>query len=249
MRAENDNLVPVKTCTKCGVSKPISEFGKDKYTKTGIGPHCLSCKRIAVEAWREGNPEKVKAYSAKRHREKKTEANAYSLKWYYDHREEILARKKKERLNNIDEARSKERREAAKRRETPKGKLENAIRAGIHRGITSKSKSGRITFEILGYTPEELMRHLERLFQPGMTWQNFGKGGWHVDHKVPLSAHNYETPDDIDFKRAWSLENLQPLWEQDNLKKNAKIEGSFQPSLLIATNDNRNSPQKRKSHG
>jgi len=249
LQVDNDNLVLVKICTKCGETKVVGEFGKDKYTKSGIGPHCLSCKRQAVEAWREANPEKVKAYTAKRHREKKAQANAYSLKWYYENRESTLARRKRERMDNIDASRANERMVAAKRRETPKGKLENAIRAGIHRGITSKSKAGRKTFELLGYTPEELMKHLELLFLPGMTWQNFGRGGWHIDHKIPLSAHNYETPDDVDFKRCWSLDNLQPLWEQDNLKKSAKIEGAFQPSLLIATNDNSESPQKRKKYG
>lgn len=75
--------------------------------------------------------------------------------------------------------------------------------------------------------------HLERQFLPGMTWENHGRFGWHIDHIIPLSAFNFETPDHIDFKRAWALSNLQPLWWQDNLKKRAKIEGAFQPSLAI----------------
>lgn len=106
----------------------------------------------------------------------------------------------------------------------------NGVRISVKRG----SKSGRRTFELLGYTVDDLRMHLERLFHPGMTWQNYGRGGWEIDHIIPLSAHNYETPDDIDFKKAWALSNLQPLWMPQNRTKHAKLTKPFQPSLAIA---------------
>lgn len=34
-----------KVCTKCGVEKPLSEFGKSKNTKDGKTVWCLQCKR------------------------------------------------------------------------------------------------------------------------------------------------------------------------------------------------------------
>jgi hypothetical protein len=71
-----------------------------------------------------------------------------------------------------------------------------------------------------------------------MTWENYGE--WHVDHIVPVSAHNFETTEDIDFKKCWDLSNLQPLWATDNMRKNAKLLKPFQPSFAMAepTNDN-----------
>ncbi|OKP79784.1 hypothetical protein BTE77_06750 [Ensifer adhaerens] len=65
------------------------------------------------------------------------------------------------------------------------------------------------------------MIHLEAQFTDGMTWDNYGE--WHVDHIIPLAAHNYETTDDIDFKRAWAMSNLQPLWAIDNHRKRDRI--------------------------
>jgi 5-methylcytosine-specific restriction endonuclease McrA len=65
-----------------------------------------------------------------------------------------------------------------------------------------------------------------------MTWENYGSE-WHLDHKIPLSVHNFTKPEHSDFKKAWSLKNLQPLWAEDNLKKNAKLNKPFQPSLLL----------------
>jgi hypothetical protein len=73
------------------------------------------------------------------------------------------------------------------------------------------------TFKLLGYTIEELMLHLENQFTNGMTWDNYGE--WHVDHIVPMSSFSFETIECENFKKCWSLKNLQPLWAEDNLSK------------------------------
>jgi hypothetical protein len=72
-----------------------------------------------------------------------------------------------------------------------------------------------------------------------MSWENYGE--WQIDHIIPLAAFNYETPFDMDFQRAWSLSNLQPLWALENMSKGDKLSKPFQPSLAlsIAANDNR----------
>lgn len=95
------------------------------------------------------------------------------------------------------------------------------------------AKAGRPWETLVGYTLADLVSHLESMFLPGMTWENYGRGGWVVDHKIPKSVFNYSSADHHDFLRCWSLENLQPLWERDNLVKAAKIEKPFQPSLSL----------------
>ncbi len=75
---------------------------------------------------------------------------------------------------------------------------------------------------ILGYTPEELKTHLEKQFVKGMTWNN--KGDWHIDHIIPVSAFSFTSIDDADFKAAYSLPNLRPLWAKDNMRKGKRIE-------------------------
>ena len=54
-----------------------------------------------------------------------------------------------------------------------------------------------------------------------MTWYNHGD--WHVDHVIPLSFFKYDSTDDVEFKFCWSLENLQPLWAEDNISKSDKF--------------------------
>lgn len=110
----------------------------------------------------------------------------------------------------------------ASRAKTPKDRIDNNISCGVGRGIRRGSKNGRHSFDLLGYSLNDLTAHLEAQFWPGMTWDNYGRGGWHIDHVRPLATFSYETPDDPEFREAWALSNLQPLWEWDNIAKGAK---------------------------
>ncbi len=81
-----------------------------------------------------------------------------------------------------------------------------------------KSKNREHVFNIVGYTVDELMNHLEQQFKNGMTWDNYGKY-WQIDHKKPVSWFSFESKDDIDFKDCWALTNLQPLTVTENCIK------------------------------
>jgi len=184
-------------------------------------------------AYREKNREAMRArdrarYAANREREIAADA-AYRLA----NADKLKKQRAARRAANLEQARAVGRETSRLRRATPRGKLENSIRVGFWRGLTKGSKAGRSTFELLGYTLEDLMSHLEQRFEVGMTWDNYGQA-WHVDHVIPLAVHNYETPYDIDFHRAWALSNLQPLWGAENKSKGAKIIAPFQPSLALA---------------
>ena len=80
-------------------------------------------------------------------------------------------------------------------------------------GTSKKAK----TNEILGYSALELKEHIEKKFTEGMSWDNWGK--WHIDHIIPLSK--FDKSEKLSIIN--SLDNLQPLWAADNLKKSNKI--------------------------
>ena len=85
------------------------------------------------------------------------------------------------------------------------------------------NKQGRKWENLVGYSCEELRNHLEKLFKIGMTWEIFLQGKIHIDHIIPRSWWIYESPDDSEFKQCWALCNLQPLWNEDNIKKSNKV--------------------------
>jgi len=64
-----------------------------------------------------------------------------------------------------------------------------------------------------------LKKYLEDKFSEGMTWDNKGFYGWHIDHIIPLSSAKNEE----DIIRLSHYTNLQPLWGKDNMKKGNKV--------------------------
>ena len=96
--------------------------------------------------------------------------------------------------------------------------LANNCRTRVRIALKGKYKSDK-TFILIGCTPIELKNYLEKLFQPGMTWDNMGK--WHVDHIIPCAI--FDLSDPIEQKQCFHYSNLQPLWKIDNLRKGTKV--------------------------
>lgn len=116
-----------------------------------------------------------------------------------------------------------------RQRENPMVHLSSNISTAIWASL--KGNKGGHWETLVGYTLNQLKRHLEKQFQTGMTWDNYGE--WHIDHKIPQSVFNFSKPEHMDFKRCWALKNLQPMWSLDNLSKHNKLVGHFQPSLEL----------------
>lgn len=87
-------------------------------------------------------------------------------------------------------------------------------------GLSGERKYKR-TLDYLPYTSEALVAHLEAQFTKGMSWDNHGD--WHIDHIKPISA--FMASGDSDPATVNALDNLQPLWAVDNLRKGAKYSG------------------------
>lgn len=247
-----------KVCSKCGEWKPLSEYHKDKTAKDGKRSSCGDCVKVKNAKWRAENPDKSKAAaenyrannpeksreSAKRTRDKRgSEITAeYNKKWKEENPEYFIeyrsANKEKRReynkewhRANPEKSKAKQKRNHQNNRTSPGARLAVNIKSSMWKVLKKGAKRGRRTFDLLGYSINDLRSHLESLFGDGMTWENYGD--WHVDHKIPIAAFNFETPEDTDFKRCWALSNLQPLWATENLSKSDKLFAPFQPSLLL----------------
>jgi hypothetical protein len=221
----------VKVCSKCKIPQELSEFYIDLRRKDGKSSGCRTCHRKACYKYWLNNREKT---------------DAATKKWQQEHRDVVLKnvkawqkrnpKKRKEIFQrwfnkNPEKAREMFCGYAKNRRETIKGNLINRIGPSISESLHG-NKKGRSWESIVGYTVEDLKRHLEKHFSPGMSWDN--RSEWDIDHKIPISAFNFERYDDVDFKRCWDLENLRPLWKFDNRSKKDRLYMPFQPSLLVS---------------
>jgi hypothetical protein len=220
-----------KVCTKCLIEKPLERFmylkGKNYYES-----RCDECMREYRREYYLNNKEKILKRS-----------NSY----YIENVEKVLDRRKDYRENNVEKIKQRKREyhinNSEKIREKVKNWRENnknrrvqyekfkrnsdvnyALRLNIRNRLkiylkkcnfTKKNK----TFDIVGCTPEFLKEHLEKQFKEGMSWENYGLYGWHIDHIIPLSSAKTEE----EIYQLSHYTNLQPLWAEDNLKKGNKI--------------------------
>ena len=96
--------------------------------------------------------------------------------------------------------------------------LAGRVREAVKKQYSEKAYK---SMELIGCTIQELREHLESQFTEGMTWENMGRGGWHIDHIIPCAFFDLTKPSHQ--KVCFNWQNLQPLWESDNCAKGDKI--------------------------
>jgi hypothetical protein len=87
------------------------------------------------------------------------------------------------------------------------------LKRTLHQFKNNKTDS---TYNLLGYTCDELRTHIENQFTEQMSWSNYGE--WHVDHIKHVCTFDKNTHPSI----VNALSNLRPLWAV-----NTEINGIF----------------------
>lgn len=234
-------------CKCCLVSKNSDEFyfRKDTAKKQR---ECKECYRKRVFIYKEKHRTELaqteKIRYIKNHEEILKKVNTYRMEnaakvkiqkslSYHRNKEAHSLRMKKYRQEHVVQIREHSRIVAiGKYRSNIPYRINNRMSCSIRLSIYS-GKNGKSWESLVGYSLEQLMNHLEKQFKQGMTWDNYGRNGWHIDHVIPISAFNFQTFKDVDFKRCWALDNLRPLWELDNIRKSNKVDKPFQPYLSM----------------
>lgn len=195
------------------------------------------------------NIDVIKANRGKYYLDNKEKCKNRRKKYYWENRELISEKSKQYRIDNKEKLKKTDRESYLKNREKnkerakiytsnnrvkinkqkreytqkrrdddPNYRLINSVRASIYDSLKG-NKNGHHWEDLVGYNKNELMIHLEAQFKDGMSWQNYGKKGWVVDHIIPVSLFNITGAKSKGFKKCWKLNNLQPMWEKENSKK------------------------------
>ena len=181
------------------------------------------------------NLDYIKAYRKKNHHKYKEKADEYKKQWYQKNKEKIKQKRKKYYNNNKEKVKELNKNyrlsnkkkyrdymrnyQVSRRKRDIKFKILCTLRGRLSKFI-SKYKNDSSCLKLLGCTINELKTHLEKRFKKGMTWENYGKRGWHIDHIIPCASFNL-----IDMKQreeCFHYMNLQPLWWWENLSKGKK---------------------------
>lgn len=191
-----------KICSKCEILKILPDFNKDNKSKDGLSLVCKDCKKIINRKYRESNPDRYKKQQ-KKYRDSNLEKEKLRVKnWTIknkDHRSKYVTNYEKKR-----------------KKSDPKFKILRNSRIRIYNFLIKENlyKTEK-TISLLGCEIDTLKTHLESLFTKDMSWDNYGKDGWHIDHIIPLSSAKSEE----EILKLCHYTNLQPLWAEDNLKK------------------------------
>ncbi len=236
-----------KICTKCEIEKDINEF-KIRTDNKLRRNQCNQCQAIQrkqyyienidnIKKWRKENKEEIKektkksydknkekiAKNIKQDRIENPEKYAKYYKTYYDKNIEKVRAKGKKWYEQNKEHVIKQTIEYNKKRrkEDVNIRIRDSLRSRIRLSLLGKTKSAN-TEKLLGCTIEELKQHLQAQFTHGMSWDNYGLHGWHIDHIKPCSLFNLSDPKQQE--ECFGFKNLQPLWAIENIQKSNKLD-------------------------
>ena len=217
---------------------------KKKYMKTWREKNREAIAEYARE-WHKNNRETILERS-KEYRKNNREAILKSKREYYKNNREALLERSKEYFkewykNNGDTHKeyvreySKNNREVInkyknnrystdlnyKMRENLRNVLHNKLKRHLIKETTPEFSYTKSSLSYLGCTVEELKTHIENQFEDGMTWENWTRDGWHLDHIIPCSS--FDLTKKKEQEKCFHYTNLQPLWAEDNMSKGSKL--------------------------
>ncbi len=186
----------MKTCTKCGVQKPLEGFLYRKDTKK-YRNHCKMC---------------VKKLAAKNHKKSRKDRLKKLNEYYHTHKEEKRAYllENSDRINKVRRARHKKR-----YTEDPTYRIKMLIRNSCNDKRRFNNKSN-ISNKLIGCTWKYLKHWLESQMTDTMTFKTI-----HIDHMMPVASFDLTKPEEQ--RKACHYTNLQPMLPSENMAKGSKI--------------------------
>ena len=252
-----------KVCTGCGERKSWKEFYKHKKCLYGVNVSCKLCKRIRQKKYGTKNKDKKTIYDKIYRAENKNKIKSYQKIYQVENKDKLKIKQKFYHAKNKNKLKIKQRIYRAENKDRIKSyhkiyRAENKdklnakikirrktdIKYKLNKNISTaiwfslkkgNSKKGKSWKDIVPYTLNGLIKRLKKTLPKGYTWDDYinGRTDLHVDHKIPVSVHNFKSYKDTDFQRCWALKNLQLLPAKENIIKSNSLEKHFQPSLLL----------------
>ncbi len=193
-------------------------FYKDKSRKDGLYPECKECQNKRHKKWYQKNIDRerkrVRRYVSenidkiKKYRNSKAYKNGqktYMKSWRKDNKEKLIEYKKNYH-NKIE-------------MKDPTFRILHSLRGRLLQSLKNNVKI-KHTIEFIGCSVEDLKLYLESKFKDNMSWENYGRKGWHIDHIKPCSSFDLSKLEEQE--KCFHYTNLQPLWWYENCIKGGR---------------------------
>ena len=97
--------------------------------------------------------------------------------------------------------------------------LSKNLRTRMWFALSAQHCKSKNVMRNLGCTVEEFKRHIEKQFQPGWTWENWGTA-WEIDHIK--ACVKFDLSDPAQVEKCFHFSNQRPLGIFENRSKGAK---------------------------
>ncbi len=181
-----------KYCPHHDIDSLSSPDAFDYAKKGGVKKPRLECKQCNAKyakKWKSNNMEHRRNYIKNYELNNKEKLLGYRRKW-----------QKKRLLND------------------PGFKLRRNLRRRIWGALKQNIKSD-FTMKLIGCSIDQLKLYLEKKFEDGMDWNNYGV--WHVDHIIGCANFDLSQPEQQQI--CFHYTNLQPMWGEKNMQKGARL--------------------------
>ena len=198
-------VAAAKTCSRCKVQFTASSFARNKTSADGLAHWCKDCYNVFSKERKqcikgETEPRVCLKCGIRKEAEEFSAENRVKCK---------VCRATQKRLRYSSDERHR-------LRVLCRNRVANAIKA-------AQCKKHALTIALVGCSWAHLRQHLEGLFTEGMTWDNQGFTGWHIDHIIPIASFDLSIPEQQ--SSCFHYTNLQPLWASENMSKGCKVNG------------------------
>lgn len=215
-----------KTCSSCGIVKGLDEFYVDKRKASGRESQCKPCRRQVQKRYDSSDARKQNRKNSRK--PLSDQAKQRRRERQRQRRNTPEFRQKRNAYNATEQGKAARRRywqgERGKQASSrawrkPTARLAKALRTRLYQAL-AQGKAGSAVRD-LGCSLEDLKRYIEALWEPGMSWDNWGQGPgtWQIDHVRPLCS--FDLTDRKQVKEACCFINLHPLWHEDHARKSA----------------------------
>ncbi len=213
-----------KKCCKCHQDKTLDAFNKCKSGRFGLHNHCRACQKIVKGEWYVKHAEEERA-KGKTPEGKAARKKSMQKRYWGDpeFRANFLEKNKLRRRGEA--AKVRQRANEKKRRQTnPTYRLRAILNVRLRDVLKELggTKAAELK-ELVGCCMSDLIKYIESLWLPGMSWENYGnkEGNWQLDHIIPVCSFNLIEAEQQ--KACYHYTNVRPLWKIDNLRKGAKL--------------------------
>ncbi|HUS48909.1 MAG TPA: hypothetical protein VMZ91_01985 [Candidatus Paceibacterota bacterium] len=238
----------MKICSICGVEKDFKNFYFRKDSQR-YRNECKKCHNIRSKDCYENNKNEISLYNKNRYQQVNKDEIKQKNKIYYKNNKEKIKeqtkkynethkKEKKEYIKKYNETHKEEKKEYNKKynkkyrkeiNEYKKQKYKTDPKIFISRNISSVirhslkgNKNGYHWEDIVGYTLEQLIEHLESNSE--FTIQDYLEKDLHLDHIIPISVYSFSSYEDKEFFKCWNLRNLRLITAEENLSKGNKLD-------------------------